>query len=185
MESKKPFYKKWWFWVIIFIVIAGIAGASGNQPKKIESPATNEVVATNTPTQEPEPKAEIFKVSDKVQLGDYILTVNAAEDCASTNQFTKPQSGNKFFVVDVTQENDGDDSRSYNLWDFKLQDDKDFSYQTSLSACKNPAFGAGDLQKGQKTRGFITFEIPKENKATKLIFTPSWLSSDQIMIELQ
>ena len=39
---KKPFYKKWWFWVIVIIVLIGIIGNIGNKDNDTEntSPAT-------------------------------------------------------------------------------------------------------------------------------------------------
>jgi len=179
-KPKKKFYKRWWFWVLVAIVVFTAIGSSGNKPQKIgttEQPAQQKQVV--------EEKTQTFKLGDKVQLGDYVLVVNTVEPCSSSNQFMQPKSGNKFVVVDITQENQGADPRSYNVWDYKLQDSQDFTYQTAMTSCREPGFSAGTLQKGQKTRGFITFEIPKENTAAKLIFTPSWLSTEQIIINLE
>lgn len=179
-KTKKKFYKRWWFWVLAIIVILIAIASNGNNPKKIGT-----VDQQTQPKQEAEEKTQTFKLGDKVQLGDYVLVVNEAKSCSSSNQFMQPKSGNKFIAVDITQENQGVDPRNYNVWDYKLQDSQDFTYQTAMASCREPAFSSGTLQKGQKTRGFITFEIPKENTATKLIFTPSWLSTEQIIINLQ
>lgn len=182
-KLKKKIYKRWWFWaliVLVFLIILGSIGSSGNKPQKI---GTAEQQAQ--PKQEVVEKTQTFKLGDKVQLGDYVLVVNEAKPCSSSNQFMQPKSGNKFITVDITQENQGIDPRDYNLWDYKLQDSQDFTYQTAMATCREPGFSAGTLQKGQKTRGFITFEILKGNTATKLIFTPSWLLNDQIIIDLQ
>ncbi|MGB0757841.1 MAG: DUF4352 domain-containing protein [Patescibacteria group bacterium] len=130
-------------------------------------------------------KQTAFTIGDKVKLGDYILTVNEVAPCVSSNQFDVPQSGHRFVTIDVTQENTGTEPRSYNVWDFKVQDDKDFAYQTAISTCKQPSFRSGTLQNGEKTRGYITFELPVDNEPVKAIFSPSWWSSDQIIINLQ
>lgn len=180
-DLKKPFYKRWWIWVGgILIIVIIVSSSTSPYPKKIGS------TVYNSDTEQTSVDIEQgFKIGDKVQLGDYILTVNEAKDCVAKNRFMAPSAGNKFVYVDITQENDGMDSRDYNLWDFKLQDDKDFTYQTAMASCKEPGFSSGSLGKGQKTRGFITFEIPKENNLSMLIFSPIWLSSDQIVIDLK
>jgi hypothetical protein len=50
INQKKPWFKKWWVWAIIIVVLIGIGGAGTNtQQKAAETPA-------NTTTQEP--KAE-------------------------------------------------------------------------------------------------------------------------------
>ena len=41
-KTKKPIYKKWWFWTIIVILVIGIgigaAGGSGENPEKQTQP---------------------------------------------------------------------------------------------------------------------------------------------------
>ena len=51
---KKPFYKKWWFWVIIVIVLIGIFGSSGNKQEPDKTPETTEQTDTVTNTKETE-----------------------------------------------------------------------------------------------------------------------------------
>ncbi len=184
MDEKKPIYKRWLVWVIGVVVIFAIIGNSGD--KKPEKVGTTEQVGAQPAKQAtPAPTPQEYKVGDKVKLGDYVLTVNEVKVCTPSNQYSLPKAGNKFVSVDLTQENTGTDPRDYNLWYFKLQDDKDFSYQTGFSSCREPSFGSGVLQAGQKTRGYITFEVPKENNPTQVMFTPSWWSTGQIVIKVQ
>jgi hypothetical protein len=179
MQDKKSLYKKWWVWIICIIVLFIIVGSFGkSEPKKISTGEQN----TQKTEVDTTPLKKSFVVGDKVQLGDYVLTVNDISPCPSSNQFDVPKPGYKFVAADITQENSGAEAKSYNVLDFKLQDDKDFTYTLGFSMCKQPSFGSGTLQQNQKTRGYITFEIPKDNNPTSIIFTPSWLSSDQIII---
>ncbi len=185
VELVKPWYKRWWVWMIVVISITVLIGDSGetpNSPKLIESGNTAGTKETQNSAEIQ--KIESFKVKDKVQLGNYVLVVNEVTDCISTNQFMAPKEGNKFVIIDVTQENKGTDPLGYNLWNFKIQDDKDFTYQTAIAVCREPSFGGGDLAAGQKTRGYVTFEIPKGNSPKKIIFAPIWLSSKQVMIDI-
>lgn len=181
-------WKTWVFAIIFLIIIIAISGdSSKNQPTKINQTSETNQSATNQKENQNQEalSPQIFKIGDKVNLGDYILITNAVSNCKSDNQFSQPKSGNKFIVADITQENSGINPRDYNVWEFKLQDDKDFAYQTAIATCKSPAFSAGTLQSGQKTRGYITFEIPQDNNPSQLIFTPNWLSSEQIVINLK
>jgi len=166
----------------IVIIVILIATSSGNsKPAKVNEPSSS--IATSNPSQE-EPKTETFKIGDSVMLDDNTITVKEAKDCTPKNSFLKPESGMKFISVDVLQENNGEGVVSHNPLYFSLQDNKDFSYQVSFKGCQDPAFATGELQKGQKTRGFLTFEIPKENSASQLIFKPSLFSTDQVIIQL-
>jgi len=182
-KPKKKIYKRWWFWgfiiIVLFIVISSI-GSNANRAQKVGVAGPE----GQTP-QKQTIKTETFKIGDKVKLGDYVLTIKGVEPCTSTNQFSQPKSGNKFVVIDITQENQGEDPLNYNVWDYKLQDSEDFTYSTAMTTCKDPGFSSGALQTGQSTRGYITFEIPKENSPAKLIFTPSWISTEQIVINLE
>lgn len=130
------------------------------------------------------PPSPIFRIGDKVELGDYVLVVNTVTDCKSTNKFSLPDADKKFVIVDVTQENQGTDSMSANPLDFTLRDNQDFSYSHTNLDCKEPAFELGTLSNGHKQRGFITFEIIKENSPKQVVFTPSVWSSSQIIIDL-
>lgn len=175
----KKFYQKGWFWIVIAVIgVIFISAKPNNQAQ--QTGTVNNNMATTTTTEQ-----QAFKIGDQIQLGDYILTVNSANDCTSSNQFIRPNNGNKFIAVDITQENNGTDAKSYNALNFKLQDDKAFTYSYNFMSCKDPAFGSGSLQGGQKTRGYLTFQIPTDSQPAQLLFTPGFFSSDQITINLQ
>ena len=165
--------------IVVIIILAAILGDNAEQPEKIGE-SSEQGVKTETE----QSQTNIFSVGEQVKLGDYILIVNSVESCISDNEFIQPESGKRFVAVDISQENAGSEARSFNLWNFTLQDDKNYSYQTAFANCKEPSFGSGTLQPTMKTRGYITFEIPKENQPSKLIFSPDWWGTKQIIIEL-
>lgn len=180
VSTAKPFYRKAWFWVVIVLVIVIGAGSSGNssQPSKIGQSTTTPAVA-NTPD-----IPTVFHVGDRVKLDTNVIVVNGVTACKSSNDFLTPDQGKKFVVADITQENLGDQSVSYNAFYFGLQDNQDFSYTMAIGACQEPALSSGTLAPGQKTRGYIIFELPKANTPTKLTFSPSWWTQKQIIIQL-
>lgn len=164
------------FGILIGILVINSFDNSGAE--KIGTAPQNEN-KTSSPTK------GTFAIGDIVKSGDYALTVNGVSTCLSNNQFDLPKPGYKFVTVDVTQENKGTDITKYNAWNFQIQDDKDFSYDISSSVCKQPSFATGSLQPNQKTRGYVTFEMPKENNPTTLIYTPDWRSPDQIIVNIK
>ena len=115
-------------------------------------------------------------------LNSYAITVHNVSIYRS--EFLQPNPGNKIVIIDITQENRGSHSVDYNAYDFRLKDDENFSYEVSFTD-KEPAFSYGSLIKDQKVRGFLPFEIPKNNIPTELIFTPSLSGNDQLIIRLR
>ncbi|RJO61567.1 DUF4352 domain-containing protein [candidate division WS5 bacterium] len=178
--------KKKWPWVVggivLLIIIISVAGSS-SQPQKVGE--TKKENSQNSESQaEEKPSAKTYKVGDNVKLKDNILTVYSVGNYQSENEFMQPQAGKKFIVVDIGLQNDGKEAIDYNVYDFKLQDNQDYSYQQAF-ATKDPSYGSGALQPAQKTRGFIVFEIPTANTPAQLIYTPSFWSTEQIIVSLQ
>lgn len=77
--------------LVIFIVIGVIASSGSKDSKKVgENGSTN---TTQTDNKQPEQPAS-YKVGDKIQLGNVILTVNKVETSTS-GQYTQPSEGNQ------------------------------------------------------------------------------------------
>jgi hypothetical protein len=174
------------FVVAIGIMLIGNSIVYGNlqsatvldQPSKIGQSNTvpSAVVTPEAPT--------VFRVGDRVKMDTNVIVVNAISACKGSNEFLKPAQGKKFVVADITQENLGDQPVAYNVYNFGLQDNQDFSYTMTIGACQEPDFSSGTLAPGQKTRGYVIFELPKENTPAKLTFSPSWWNKQQIIIQL-
>lgn len=168
--------------IIVLVILVVIGAAAGDKPKKVGS--TSESKTETTSDNKSKTSTQTYKMGDQVKLGDKVVTVHTAADYTSSNPYIKPKDGNKFVVIDVSIKNDSKEAVNYNTFDFKLQDDKDYSYTFGF-ADKEPAFGSGVLQPGQTTRGFLSYEIPAVNLAAKLVFTPEFLSTSQIIFELK
>lgn len=79
-EEKKPFYKRWWFWVIVAVIL--IAIASPNSEKDNEAKPETEEVATDEETKNEEAENEdeedepiIIEVDEEVTSVDYTAKV--------------------------------------------------------------------------------------------------------------
>jgi hypothetical protein len=118
------------------------------------------VSAPNAADIKPPAKALAGKVGDRLALNGVALTVASFKpNFTNPNEFITPSSGKKFVVIEVLYENTGSDKVSYNPYDWKVSDASGFKYDESFTG-EEPALHSGDLNRGEKVRGFITFEVP-------------------------
>ncbi len=110
----------------------------------------------------PAPKNVTGTVGGAMQLSNATVTVVSVDlNFVSGNEFAQPKAGNRFIAVEILYENTGSDKISYNPFDWKLSDSSGFSYDQSFVGGKEPSLHSGDLQIGEKARGFVTFEVPQ------------------------
>lgn len=174
-SNKKPFYKKWWFWAIIVLILIGIYGAKEEMPKKTGGNADSSQVSQDQTT---------FKIGDVISYKNKEITVQKIERNYNTgNQFSKPKDGKEFVRVHILIENKSDDKMSYNAFNWEMQDStgdiKSYSWVTD-----DTHIGSGDLAKGGKKVGTIVFEVPKDDKALTLHYKDSFFSNKTIEIKL-
>ncbi len=167
--------------IILVLFILGIIGANSGT-KKIGTTGTSGNEASQ-PTTSEAPPTKTYKMGDLVDLNGKTMAVNAVADYISGNQFLIPKSGNKFVAVDITLQNNSKDPYIYNALEFKLHDNQDYSYDMAVSD-KDPQLSSGTIQPGEKTRGFITYEIPEGNTPAKLEYTPGFWNLSQIIVDL-
>ncbi|MDR9792745.1 DUF3862 domain-containing protein [Aeribacillus pallidus] len=79
MEKKKSIFKRWWFWVIVVLVIAGIGAVGGGEDGS--EPNTAEPAAT-------EPQAEQPKKTEEKSEPENKPTISKAEFDAIKNGMT-------------------------------------------------------------------------------------------------
>lgn len=112
------------------------------------------------------------KFGERVDISQgWFLTVDAPEDYKPTG-YSTPKEGNKYIVAKVTYENTTDKPDSYSTYNFKLKDNKDFSFSDTYGG-KEPRIESGDLEAKGKVTGYMTFEIPKDNQPISIVYSGS------------
>lgn len=112
------------------------------------------------------------KFGERVDIGqDWFLTVEAPAEYKPTG-YSTPKEGNKYVSVKITYENTTDAPNSYSTYNFKLKDDKDFSYSDTYGG-RDPRIDSGDLEANGKVTGYMTYEIPKENEPKSIVYSGS------------
>lgn len=108
-QTKKPFYKKWWFWTIVILLIFGFGGHSnGEDSKELETPAIIETVPPISTDISYKQDIEIQTAIENTEIGephyadDIIVNKFISEyNSISESGFTEIKQGNiktKYFA---------------------------------------------------------------------------------------
>lgn len=165
---------------ILALFATAILLACGSNPATPQKVGDSTGAGTETPQ-----KAKVFKVGDKVQLGDHVLTVKSVK-ISKGGQFDKPKAGKQFLVVTVQIENKGTSDIDYNPFDFKLRNSQGAQSDQSFTTInQDTALESGTLAPKGRIVGSIPFEAKIGEKGLVLIFTPSWLGDDRAEVKLR
>ncbi len=156
------------------LIVLGAVGGNGSKN-------TNQPRTTTETTKEELPKEVTPKVGDVTKLGDREFVVNSVRRAKSLG-YSTPKAGKEYVIVNVTIRNLGSDEVSYNPFDFKVQD-ANGAQESETFASLDDSLNSGTLAAGGKVSGSMPFEVPIGD-AAKLIFQPSFWSSQRIVVEL-
>lgn len=171
--NKKPFYKKWWFWVIISVAVIGITSgtASVNEKPKKE---TGNFSSTNS-TSESE---ETFGITDTAVFNTIKVTAEELKESTGKNYF-EPDNGNVFVGVRFTIENTSEEDQTISsllLFDAYCDGTK-CDYSINANCAFNEGTIDGTLAPGKKMTGYFAVEVPKDWKELELQVKSGWLSN--------
>ncbi len=190
--EKKSIFKKWWFWVIVaIVVIYGIGSlnksddgatkeAAGSPSSTAQSSETNkpkESKPSEEPSEEPSPEPEPSEDSRTItQVGEVITTKNFKFTLEKLNkpkgnEFNKPADGNEFVDVGLIIENISDsDYIVSSMLMFNAYYDGFSMNQSITAAIADNAVNTmdGALAAGKKIRGKLSYELPKDWKELEI-----------------
>lgn len=183
-KQKKPIYKRWWFWVIVVIVIGAIGSSMGDddtpklsadQDAGVETGADNgaEKETPETPDAEPE-EPEFFKLGETVETSKVKATITDMSK-SDGSEFNTPGEGKEFVLIDVTIENISDDQELNisSILSFKAYVD-DVTLNENLSAqIEADNTMDGTIAPGKKMTGTLGYEVPKDWKEIEIHFEPN------------
>ncbi|XCA84440.1 DUF4352 domain-containing protein [Exiguobacterium mexicanum] len=170
-KVKKPFYKKWWVWLIAIIIIGSAAGGE----EETATTESQEVTASSEETKEEpkkeEPKKEEqkqFTIGEEVKVGKLSYTVNSVEE---TNQISsvlgdKTTEG-KYAIIELSIKNYDKEARmaDSNMFKIKTADGTEYSTDAELDMYVNEGgigFFLEDINPNISKTGKVVFELPTE-----------------------
>lgn len=172
---------KWVGIIVIVLIVIGVIGSMGSDSKKVGSNA-------GTETSKDQSNNEVYKVGDKIQMGDVILTVNKVET-STGGQYQKPSEGNHWVNVNLTIENTGSKQEYITtLGQMFILDKDNNQYQVAVTEkrMENPgSLGLdGALVAKAKKTDWVGFEVPTNATGLKLQYNASFFSNKNILADL-
>lgn len=179
----KPWYKKWYVWVIaVLALFLAIGLFSPSEDTDAAKPTTSQKATKKKTT----PKAKsVYKVGETAVIDHVKITVDSVKTAASFDDgMTTPKSGNQFYTVKVTLKNTGDDKVSYNPYDFQIKSNGNSTDLDEINTNDNDDLDSGDLAAGGTVSGTMNGQAKKDG-TVELIYTPSFFSDRHLTFKLQ
>lgn len=165
--QKKPFYKKWWVWVLILLGVFYFIGLSTKEATSIEN---NQIDETEEITEEFEELEEVevepaitepaaYAVGEVITFTDYTtgdefdITIDSAEiDLGGEETYEQPEGG-KFIKIDITAQNNGSSTYLMNAAEYSIYDNNG-----SKGEVASKDFLLEEIAPGKNHSGSIYFE---------------------------
>jgi hypothetical protein len=163
-----------------------VVAASSTDQASAAAVATDEPTAaptevpTEQPTDTPAPNEAAGAAGAVAEFAHVRVYLNAIQDpWVSDNQFIQPGTGKRFVSFDVTIEFFNDSgTHNANLLNFGLSDAQAFAYDPTFYG-PDPQLTSVELHPGEKTRGWITFEV-SDGPLQRLRYQPNFLKDTYI-----
>jgi hypothetical protein len=153
---------------LIFVFDADVWGTGkvfvdlGPEPVTMQPPA--ELVG--------EQAQEAFAIGDVVEIGNWTITVHDVT-YPEGDEFTKPEEGHKFIVVDLTLENTGTQADAVSsMMQMYVKDASGQKYELDLmaSVASGGTTPDGEVAPGEKIRGQAGYQLPEEIEGLVFVF---------------
>jgi len=163
-KEKKPFYKKWWVWLIAIIIIAAIA--SNGDDKPTESAGQEKTSGSESSKSEKAKQPEkIAGIGEVVKVGDVEFTVNKTSTAKNVGgQFGQNAKGT-YLLVDVTVTNKGKESITTDSSFFQLLVDGkkyDADSGATIYANEQQDFFLEQVNPDVSNQGVVVFDVSDE-----------------------
>jgi hypothetical protein len=115
----------------------------------------------------------LLKIGQTTELEGYLITVNNVEWQERYASFVTPKAGHVYLAVDITIGSNRTSGVSPNGLSTKVKDGSGFSYTIEILGYKEPLLGgSNNLQPGNVSRGWVTFQVPRGSKDLVFEYTP-------------
>ena len=164
------------------VLFAAFSTADDETPRITRD--TTDGTATVTPADgAAEPNAKP-RIGDTSEIKGSKYTVNEVRDNLPASRIGGPKPGMRWMAVDITQESVSS-NEPFNLFYLSVQDAKAFRYSPGLVfEAPEPGFSSGELQPGEKVRGWVSFEIPIDAEIVAVLAQPEPIGGTVVIADL-
>lgn len=168
------------FMVLIFS--AKSPSDKNSSPKKVEDKSSS----TNTQKKQDasNKKEVIINVGETAEIDDKLFKVVSIQRNYPGGKYSTLPTGKEWVLVNVYIENKGQKEKSYNSYDFKMEDSSGDRKSNAYVSDVVDELHSGDLAQGGKKLGNIVFEVPKDDKGLKLIYEPNMFNDEKVIVKL-
>ncbi len=165
-----------------FVFDGSILGAGrvfvnlGDEPVSVEAPA--EIAGETAMT--------TFEAGDIIEIGDLVLVVNGVT-FPTGDDFTQPDDGKKFVVVDLSITNNTDSAQAVSsLLQMELKDTTGQSYEIDImaSVAAGGATPDGELAPGETIRGQVGYQVPVDAQGLIFVFDGDVFGSGKVFVNI-
>lgn len=181
-NTKKPIYKRGWFWVIAIVIVISIGIAAGSKDDEPQKVGDNSGSSEQTPDINQD-----FTIGDIISVdGQEVSVVSVERNYTTGNEFIQPSSGKEYIKINLQIQNKSKDTKSFNAlnWEIESSDGVIDDYMKAMLAQADDSLGSGDLAAGGAKKGSIVFEVPAGDAELKVHFKPNLWSSKEVIIKL-
>jgi hypothetical protein len=163
-----------WSVVLVAGVVVTALLACKKKSEQSTPPANTQAATTAAPTAPPPAMPDkLYKVGETGKALDYNLAVENVTECK--RKWSSPKKGNIFLGVEATVEATADKQFMASPSQAKVIDSQNLTYNSlgyaSTVNC-DPTFKFTNLAKGEKAKGWLIFEVPKDASSLKMSYNP-------------
>ncbi|WP_199552031.1 DUF4352 domain-containing protein [Streptomyces sp. N35] len=188
----QPPKKSPWKWIALgcgglLILVAGgcaalivsVGSDEGKKPEKVTSSASGARKDETASSQ------ETFRVGDTIAADGWELKVNKVIDpFVSGNQFSTPEAGKRFIVVDLTVKNTKDRARTASsFFTSEVRDEDGRAYRQTIVVGVDQA-PDGEVAPGEQRTGQMAFEVPTDARTLRLDYSTGLFLGERVVIDL-
>ncbi len=119
--------------------------------------------------------SKVYKVGETAKAPDFSMSIENVKECKVPYYF-KAKKGNIKLGAEVVIEGTADKDVPVNPFYAKVTDGDGYSYTSTFGGC-DPELKSVRINKGEKARGWITFEVPEKASGLKLTYNPFIIST--------
>jgi hypothetical protein len=181
--GKKPFYKKWWVWVIAVIIIGSAASGSGgedaaepassdngssetSETDKNKDAAASDPAAGDKKDQKKEEKPDQVGIGEPLKVGDVVFTVHKKSTADNVGGQYGQDAQGTYLILDISIKNESKKPITTDSSFFTLSAaGSEYNADATADIYVNQTGGTFFLQEvnpGIEHRGKIIFDVPTD-----------------------
>jgi len=169
--------------ILVFLLIVIVASAASGQDGTNQVSNTEKTYRFEDRADKQNKDIELMP-NETGTLDGVKMTVTNVEYLTQINEFDVADSGKTYVLVDVTLENTGNETKPYNVFDFRIQTASGQVLDPTFSTADNQ-LSSGDLVSGGKVSGKVVFEVAIEDGHQYLIWKPNAFNSARVIVQLK